>query len=58
MSNKAIEATKKSKTTINIVELPDGYSSILKGITEKIRAAQTRAMKAINFELIEIYHDI
>ena len=38
--------------------LPEGYASILEAITSKIRAAQTRAMVAVNCELIEVYRDI
>ncbi len=38
--------------------LPRGYASILEAITRKIRAARTRAMVAVNRELIEVYRDI
>ena len=38
--------------------LPKGYASILETITNKIRAAQTRAMVAVNHELIDVYRDI
>jgi hypothetical protein len=38
--------------------LPKGYTSVLETISSKIRAAQTRAMVAVNHELIEIYRDI
>ncbi len=38
--------------------LPKGYASILETITSKIRAAQTRAMVAVNCELIDVYRDI
>ncbi len=38
--------------------LPKGYTSILETITNKIRAAQTRAMVAVNRELIDVYRDI
>jgi predicted nuclease of restriction endonuclease-like (RecB) superfamily len=40
------------------VSLPEGYASILEAITNKIRAAQTRAMVAVNRELIDVYRDI
>jgi predicted nuclease of restriction endonuclease-like (RecB) superfamily len=38
--------------------LPEGYALILESITSKIRAAQTRAMVAVNHELIGIYREI
>jgi hypothetical protein len=36
----------------------DGYKEILESIVGKIKAAQTRAMSAVNRELIEVYRDI
>lgn len=41
-----------------IQELPKNYTSVLKTIIDKIKAAQTRAMIAVNQELIEVYRDI
>jgi predicted nuclease of restriction endonuclease-like (RecB) superfamily len=38
--------------------LPDGYTDTLASIVLKIQAAQARALKAVNQELIEIYRDI
>jgi predicted nuclease of restriction endonuclease-like (RecB) superfamily len=38
--------------------LPEGYKDILASIVLKIKAAQARALKAVNQELIEIYRDI
>ena len=38
--------------------LPDDYSSILGTITTKIKASQSRAMTAVNRELIEVYREI
>jgi len=35
--------------------LPDDYSNILGAITSKIKASQSRAMTAVNRELIEVY---
>lgn len=62
--------TKKTKNILNevvaeqpakeilLASLPNGYASILEAITNKIRAAQTRAMVAVNRELIDVYRDI
>lgn len=38
--------------------LPEGYKDILASIISKIKAAQARALKAVNQELIEVYRDI
>src|SRR5579862_8024624 len=38
--------------------MPKGYASVLEAITSKIRAAQIRAMVAVNRELIDVYRDI
>ena len=38
--------------------LPEDYLKILESITTKIKASQTRALKAVNRELIEIYRDV
>ena len=38
--------------------LPEGYKDILASIILKIKAAQARALKAVNQELIEVYRDI
>jgi Uncharacterized conserved protein len=38
--------------------LPNGYASVLEAITSKIRTAQTKAMLAVNRELIEVYQEI
>ena len=46
-----------SKKTFPII-LPEGYASILETLTHKIRAAQARAMLAVNYELINVYGDI
>lgn len=40
------------------ITLPEGYASILETLTHKIRAAQARAMLAVNHELINVYGDI
>lgn len=40
------------------VTVPDGYKTVLNSIIGKIKAAQTRAMVAVNSELIEVYRDI
>ena len=37
---------------------PDGYTSILDDIANKVRAAQTRAVRAVNLELIQVYREI
>ena len=39
-------------------KIPDGYKAVLELIVGKITAAQTRAMVAVNCELIEVYRDI
>lgn len=36
----------------------DSYDAILESIANKIRAAQTRAIRAVNFELIHVYSEI
>ncbi len=38
--------------------VPNEYSSVLEELKAKIKAAQTRAMVAVNRELIELYRDI
>jgi predicted nuclease of restriction endonuclease-like (RecB) superfamily len=38
--------------------IPNEYNKVLNSIVGKIKAAQTRAMVAVNHELIEIYRDI
>lgn len=38
--------------------LPKGYTSVLETLVQTIKAAQTRAMIAVNLELIEVYRDI
>ncbi len=38
--------------------LPDSYKDILASIISKIKAAQARALSAVNFELVEVYRDI
>lgn len=53
------KANKKSGVKDVLVPgLPKGYVSILDSIIEKIKSAQTRALIAVNFELIEVYKDI
>ncbi|NGX52869.1 MAG: hypothetical protein KR126chlam5_01175 [Candidatus Anoxychlamydiales bacterium] len=37
---------------------PDGYASVLEAISNKVRAAQTRAIRAVNLELIQVYREI
>jgi len=46
------------KKTTEIAALSDGYKDILASIISKIKAAQARAMSAVNHELIEVYRDI
>ncbi|MBX9744713.1 MAG: hypothetical protein K2X08_05830, partial [Chlamydiales bacterium] len=40
------------------ISLPKEYASILEDLTSKIKAAQSRAMVAVNRELIEVYREI
>lgn len=47
--------TKNSEKPIVKTNLPDGYMNVLESIVDKIKAAQTRAMAAVNRELIEVY---
>ena len=43
----------------NTVEtMPEDYGLVLETIVGKIKAAQARAMRAINFELVTVYRDI
>ncbi len=37
--------------------LPKGYASVLESLIGKIKNVQTRAMKAVNHELIVVYWD-
>ena len=50
---KVVKKTSKGPTS-----LPDGYINILESITSKIKASQTRALTAVNRELIEVYREI
>jgi predicted nuclease of restriction endonuclease-like (RecB) superfamily len=53
------KSSKKSpKNTELIHGLPKGYTSVLENIVDKIKSAQTRAMLAVNLEIIEVYRDI
>lgn len=49
---------KQSLKTEIISGLPKGYTSVLETLVQKIKSAQTRAMVAVNQELIEVYRDI
>ena len=48
----------KRAEKITPTSLPKEYAFILEAITNRIRNAQTRAMLAVNRELIDIYRDI
>ncbi len=53
------KSSKKPHAKTEIVHgIPKGYISVLETIVGKIKAAQTRAMIAVNHELIEVYRDI
>jgi predicted nuclease of restriction endonuclease-like (RecB) superfamily len=41
-----------------IKTLPDDYAPVLETIVDKIREAQARAKKAVNFELVSVYREI
>ena len=53
---------KNSKKPVVVPEIdlsvPIGYNSVLDTIVERIKAAQTRAMVAVNHELIAVYRDV
>lgn len=49
---------KKHPVKLEIVHIPEGYKSVLESIVAKIKEAQTRAMVAVNHEIIAIYRDI
>lgn len=49
---------KPAKKGSEILMAPEEYDSIFELIVNKIKAAQTRAMQAVNKELIEVYRDI
>jgi predicted nuclease of restriction endonuclease-like (RecB) superfamily len=53
---------KSRKKTVVVTEslskIPVGYKALLESIVDRIKAAQTRAMVAVNRELIEVYRDI
>ncbi|OGN62283.1 MAG: hypothetical protein A3F40_02040 [Chlamydiae bacterium RIFCSPHIGHO2_12_FULL_27_8] len=54
-----IEKTKDILKNSLISEIePDGYAAVLESISNKIKAAQARAVKAINLELIQVYREI
>lgn len=55
MAKKKGNIFKKNATSTT---LPKGYISVLETISNKIIAAQTRAMQAVNYELINVYRDI
>lgn len=38
--------------------IPEDYAPVLETIISKIKAAQARAISAINFELVTVYRDI
>ncbi len=38
--------------------IPEDYGSVLETIVSKIKAAQARAISAVNFELVAVYRDI
>lgn len=38
--------------------IPEDYGAALETIVNKIRAAQARAIRAVNFELVVVYKDI
>jgi predicted nuclease of restriction endonuclease-like (RecB) superfamily len=51
----------KSKKNISKIEskiIPEGYSDVFDRIVKSIKAAQTRAMKAVNRELVQVYREI
>lgn len=51
--------SKKQSVKAELVgELPQEYTSILETLVQKIKSAQTRAMVAVNQELIEVYREI
>jgi DUF1016 N-terminal domain len=51
--------SKKSTPKTELVHgLPKEYTSVLESIVDKVKAAQTRAMVAVNLELIEVYREI
>lgn len=53
-----IKNSKKTTIAQPSNHVPDGYTTILELIVSKIKAAQTRAMIAVNLEIIEVYKDI
>jgi predicted nuclease of restriction endonuclease-like (RecB) superfamily len=55
MPTKEISAKQQS---VSIKSLPDGYGTVLEDIKSKIKAAQLRALSAVNKELISIYWEI
>ncbi len=41
-----------------IQEIPENYGSVLDTIVNKVKEAQARAVKAVNFELVSVYREI
>jgi predicted nuclease of restriction endonuclease-like (RecB) superfamily len=56
MAKKKKVPSKKAQISINV--LPEGYGDILEEIKGKIKAAQLRALTAVNQELISVYWEI
>jgi hypothetical protein len=58
-SKKITKSNKKQSTAREVISsIPNGYHSILTQTISKIKAAQTRAMVAVNRELVDLYLDI
>ncbi len=53
-----VEEMQATSETIASGVLPEDYGFALETIVSKIRDAQVRAMKAVNFELVLVYRDI
>jgi predicted nuclease of restriction endonuclease-like (RecB) superfamily len=52
-----IEETKMKESLVKEM-VPDGYASVLEVIASKVRAAQERAARSVNLELIQVYREI
>jgi len=49
---------KKPTKTTALLGIPKGYKTVLNSIITQIKAAQTRAMVAVNQELVNVYREI
>jgi predicted nuclease of restriction endonuclease-like (RecB) superfamily len=52
------KSIKKTPVKALVVGVPEGYKAVLETIIGRVKVAQTRALTAVNRELVEVYRDI